>query len=142
MTSNVRVLAILSLLSAIIFIGCGSGDDSSSGGTDSSVRDADGKSPFDVLKAGVMAGNEGNYDEAATWVVPSGGMVGDNFMLWQRATNNGSVSKIEFTDETYRGQDVSVGYVLHFGDGSTKKDEATLRKVDDRWKIEWLSSGF
>lgn len=128
----------------LLLAGCGG--DGGNGGSSSSVPkgvpDSDGRMPFEVLKAGIMAGNEGDYDKAATWVVPSGGMVGDNFMLWQKATNNGTVKSVEHTDEEYQGQGVSVGYTIHFEDGSSKSDDATLVKVDGRWKIEWLSSGF
>jgi hypothetical protein len=147
MRYKLRVAAWASILCSIVLAGCGGdGDGGGSGGSSSSipkgVPDADGREPFDVLKAGIMAGNEGDYDTAATWVVPSGGMVGDNFMLWQKATNNGTVQKVEHTGEQYQGQDVSVGYTIHFEDGSSKSDKATLVKVDGRWKIEWLSTGF
>jgi len=147
MRNNAGIAALTWVLCALFLAGCGGSDDSSgSGGSSSSipkgVSDADGREPFEVLKAGIMAGNEGDYDTAATWVVPSGGMVGDNFMLWQKATNNGTVKNVEHTGEQYQGQVVSVGYTIHFEDGSSKSDKATLVKVDGRWKIEWLSTGF
>jgi len=129
--------AVVLMLSAAL-VGCGSGGSSSA---DNGVKDDDGRAPFEVLKAGIMAGNEGDYDGAAKWVVPSGGMVGNNFQLWLKATNDGTVAKIEKIDEKYQGQSVSVGYQLHFHDGSTKNDRASLVKVDGRWKIEWLSTG-
>lgn len=132
-------------LCAVALVGCG-GDGGSSGGSSGGVAkgvpDADGREPFEVLKAGIMAGNEGDYDKAATFVTPSGGMQGDNMMLWQKATNNGTVKIVEHTGEQYQGQEVTVGYTLHFEDGSTKSDKAILMKVDNRWKIDWLSTGF
>lgn len=139
MRHAISVAAAVCAVCVLALAGCGGGG--SSGGTADGVPDADGKVPFEVLKAGIMAGNSGDYDAAAKWVSPTG-MQGDNYMLWQKATNNGTVSKVEMTDEEYRGQEVAVGYILHFKDGSTKKDRASMVKVDGRWKIDWLSTGF
>lgn len=141
--TTITILACV--LGSLMLVGCG-GDDGNSGGSSAGipkgVPDADGREPFEVLKAGIMAGNDGDYDKAASWVTPSGGMQGDNMMLWQKATNNGTVKKVEHTSEQYQGQEVMVGYTLHFEDGSTKSDKASLMKVDGRWKIDWLSTGF
>lgn len=134
-----KFVTLACILCVLTLADCGGGG--SSGGTADGVPDADGKVPFEVLKAGIMAGNSGDYDAAAKWV-SSTGMQGDNYMLWQKATNNGTVSKVEMTDEEYRGQEVAVGYILHFEDGSTKKDRASMVKVGGRWKIDWLSTGF
>lgn len=142
MRHKTSIASIAGLLCALVLIGCGGDGGSSGGSTAKGVPDSDGKVPFEILKAGIMAGNEGDYDKAATFVVPSGGMVGDNFMLWQKATNNGTVKMVEQTDEEYRGQSVAVGYTITFEDGQTKSDRASIVKVDGHWKIEWLSTGF
>lgn len=142
MRHKTSIVTLACVLCALVLVGCGGDGGSPGSSTSKGVPDADGKVPFEILKAGIMAGNDGDYDKAATFVVPSGGMVGDNFMLWQKATNNGTVKKVDQTDEAYRGQSVDVGYTLTFEDGQTKSDRASMVKVDGRWKIEWLSTGF
>ncbi len=137
-------------LALVIALCCGCGGSGGGGSSGAAgVPDADGKVPFQILKAAIMAGNDGNYDESAKYLDPGTSMGKDHTgafgyldRVWDPLTRNGSVEKVEQGEERYQGQSVSVGYILHYGDGSTKEDKATLVKIDDRWKIQWLSSGF
>ncbi len=140
-------LVAMALVAAVC--GCGGGD--SGGGSSSSdgVPDSDGKVPFQVLEAAIMAGNAGEYDESTQYLDPHASMGKDASggfgyidRVWDPLTRNGSVARVEKGEENYQGQSVSVGYTLHYEDGSSKQDDATIVKVDGRWKVQWLSSGF
>ncbi len=145
------VVTMLVLTLGLALNGCG-GDDSDSSGTDggastaAGVPDADGNVPFEVLRRAVMAANSGDFDGAKSWVIPDSAM-GTNPMgvdllprKWPPYTHNGQVANVEFISDGYHGQEATVKYRLHFNDGSTFQEEASLAKHEGRWKLTFMTA--
>ncbi len=136
------------LCAAVVALaGCGGGgtEPTSSTNTVESVRDADGNTAFDVFSGAVTAANRGDFAAAERFILPNSVMgtneVGQNVMprKWPPFTRNGSIARIEFVDESYQELDVYVGYRIHYNDGSVLEDRATIKKVDNRYKISFMT---
>lgn len=144
---GVRFAACVAL--AIAFCGCGGGDGGAETTTSSNdvghVRDADGNTAFDVLKGAVTVANGGDFAAAERFVLPNSAMgtneMGQNVMAlkWPPFTRNGNIARIEFVNESYQGLEVYVGYRVHYKDGSILEDRATIKRVDNRYKISYMT---
>lgn len=103
-----------------------------------------GKSPSQVVKAAYMVANESKYSEADKHLsseilnVMKGGLgalAGGTKGVWDKATRNGTIERIEILKEEIRGEGAIVHFRLYFKDGSTKGDDEPLIKENGVWKI-------
>lgn len=113
---------ILSLLSVVaLVIGCSS---------------AKCETPSAVVVAAYTAGNEGRYSETEKYFSSElSSLFGVLRVVWDLATNNGTIHAIEILEEKIRGEGAVVIFQLHFKDGSTRDDYEGLIKEDGVWKI-------
>jgi hypothetical protein len=130
MKKNIHALSIACVL--LITCSCGLGHKSS---------------PSDVVLEVFKAANEGKYAEiekyfsfdtvaaikAATETF--GGWVGGMKGIWDKATRNRTIEKMEILNEDIRGDRAKVRYRIHFKDGSTRDDDVSLVKEGGQWKI-------
>lgn len=102
------------------------------------------KNPSDTVVAAYMAANEGKYSEAETYLssevlsamkVGLGALAGGMKGMWDQATRNGTIDRIEFLREEVRGEGATVYFRIHFKDGTTKDDDEPLLKEEGVWKI-------
>jgi len=124
------ILLILSLLSVVaLVIGCGSAKD---------------ETPSAVVIAAYTAGNEGRYSETEKYLSSEllqvtkgelGSLFGGLKVLWDVATNDGTIQAIEIVEEKVRGEGAVVTFKLYFKDGSMRDDYEALIKEDGVWKI-------
>jgi hypothetical protein len=140
-----RASAIVCLVA--LFPACGGSSDTPGTAfeTKNGVPDSAGHTPFDVFKTAVMAANKGDYATAKANIIRNS-MMGTAFtgvdvlpQKWPPYTRNGTVSSIDFVSDDYSMGEAHVHYVLHFQDGSTFKERATLVKEDDHWKLTFMT---
>jgi hypothetical protein len=63
---------------------------------------------------------------------------GGDAMLQKAAdedTRNGTIVKVEILKEEIRGEEAKVHYRIHYKDGQTKDDDASLIKEKGEWKL-------
>ena len=91
-----------------------------------------------------MAANQGAYAEAEKYLSsealkamrsksepPSSGVKG----TLDKVTRNRNIARIEILDEKIRGDEAKVDFIIHFKDGTTKKESEPLIKENGVWKI-------
>ena len=102
------------------------------------------KSPSQVVIAAYMAANEGNYSKAEKYISSQlldvakgslGALAGGIKGLWDEATRNGTIQKIEITKEKVRGEEATVYFKVFFKDGKIRDDKEVLIKERGRWRI-------
>ena len=98
------------------------------------------KSPSATVEAAYMAANDGKYSEAEKYLSSefinaqkTGVVVLKG--VWDLATRNGTIQKIEILKEEVGGEEATVYIKLYFKDGSTKEDCEPLIKENGVWKI-------
>jgi hypothetical protein len=140
-------------VASLSMTGCGGSGGEGEGGVEAtayagrvdSVPDTDGRTPFDVLNTAVMTANTGDFAGAEQYILPKSMMGTDVFgnsvmdQKWPPFTHNGSIAKFEFVDEEYQGFKAYVGYRVHYRDGTTFEERASLTKENDRWKIAYMT---
>ncbi len=156
MRRGIQAALVVWCVTAALAAGCGgsggSGGEAEGGveataypGRADSVPDADGRTPFDVLHGAVMAANAGDFAAAEVYILPESAMgtdpVGRNVMpqKWPPFTRNGNIARLEFVGEQYHDKEVTVEYRVHYNDASTFRERATIERVDNRWKIAWMT---
>jgi hypothetical protein len=99
-------------------------------------------SPVDVAMAFYRAGNEGNYEKAATYLFPSIERAWEMLPSIRRfdtamdaATKDGTITRIEATETIEVGGVATVWLTLDYRDGSREEDILTLMKVDGEWRV-------
>jgi len=99
------------------------------------------ESPSEVVKAFYKACNEGKYSVVESYFsshlkrrLERSAMVGLKSGC-DRATRNGTVARVEITNEQIRGEGAAIRLVIHFKDGSSKEDNETLIKEGGSWKL-------
>jgi len=102
------------------------------------------RSPSEVIEAAYVAANEGRYSETEKYLSSDalevtkgelGQLAGGLRLVWDIATKDGTIDRIEITEETIRGEGAIVKFRLHFKDGSTRDDYEPLIKEGGVWKI-------
>ena len=102
------------------------------------------KTPSEVVKAAYMSANKGLYSEVKNCMSSEaltllkgelGAMVGGLKGVWDEATHQGNINKIEILKEEVRGEGAKVYVKLTYKDGSTKNDDESLIKENGEWKI-------
>jgi len=87
------------------------------------------KSPAEIVKAAYTNANEGKYTEAEKYLSSEvysamkggfGGFGGGAKNVWDEATRNGTIERIEILKEEIRGDGAKVYFRLYFKDGITK----------------------
>jgi len=147
---RVAISMVMLCFSLSVLGGCGGDSGSTATGargasTKNGVPDADGNVPFEVLRRAVMAANAGDFDGAKQWIFPNsvmGTTEGGVDVLprkWPPFTHNGQIAQIDFLSDEYNDMDAYVHYRLHFKDGSTFQERASLTKVDKRWKLTFMT---
>ena len=125
-----HVLSAVSLALAVAAAGC---EGTKGGGVSA-------KAPNEVVKAGYMAANAGQYSEADKYLSSPGlnlvkREMGGTKNLWDQVTRSGTIDKIEILKEEVRGEGAKVYLRTHFKDGQTLKDSVPLIKETGEWKI-------
>lgn len=103
------------------------------------------KSPSDVVIAAYMAANKGKYSETEKYLPSSSaimnsvkeGLVSRAVFnaIWDEATRNGTIEKIEILKEEIRGEGAKVSFRIYYKDGKTIDNDEPLIKEKRRWKI-------
>lgn len=100
--------------------------------------------PWEVVKAAVMAGNDGKYLEVEKYlstdcakfcmsdlIQKAGGIRS----VVDHDTRNGTVTKIKMIEQNMIGEAAEVISVFHYKDGSTRVDHTRMIKENSVWRI-------
>lgn len=100
--------------------------------------------PGAVVKAAVMAGNNGKYSEVEMYLSTDcvkffesdlGHKAGGIRGMVDRDTRNGTVTKIMVVKENMIGEAAEVISVFHYKDGNTRVDHTKMIKENGVWRI-------
>lgn len=101
-------------------------------------------SPGGAVKAAYTAANAGQYSEANKYMSSEalsvmggtlGAFVGGLKGMWDRATREGTIDKVEIIKEEVRGEGATVIFRIHYKNGDTEKKSESMIKEDGKWKI-------
>lgn len=101
------------------------------------LSSCNGGSPSSVVKASFESCNAGDYSKAESAYSPDAqtALGGGIKSICDIATRNGTLSSVEILSESISGEGSSVGFRLHYKDGSTVDDHVQLIKVKGDWKM-------
>ncbi|MGD2087167.1 MAG: hypothetical protein PVH61_13370 [Candidatus Aminicenantes bacterium] len=102
------------------------------------------KSPSELVIAAYMAANKGEYSETLEYIhtevsfaIMSSGGMHKLKELWDKATRNGNIKRIEILSQEIRGEGAEVFFKILFKDGQKKVIKEKLLKDygDGGWKL-------
>jgi len=97
------------------------------------------KSPENVVKAFFKAANDAKYSEAEGYLAASTKVLmaaaGGIKKFADEQTRDGKIDRVEIVKVETRGEGAKVYYKIHYKDGQTKDDDASLIKENGEWKI-------
>jgi hypothetical protein len=103
------------------------------------LRGGGGASPGEVLKTAHLAANAGRYSEAngylSSSVVEAARSSGvDLQAVWDQATHNGQIQRLELLSSQVRGEGAIVQYQVVYRDGSSETNATRMVQERGRWK--------
>jgi hypothetical protein len=101
-------------------------------------------SPTSVAKTFYSSCNAGEYSKAEATLTPDakkflqeglGVMAGGIKGVCDKISRNGTLTSVDVTDETIRGEGATVTDKIHYKDGTSIDDHGNFMKIDGSWLI-------